>query len=161
MTYLLPLFLALSMLGCASIKNITNPLKDDEPKKSLEEKNTTTKPANADVSEAELYFYRQTDILTIGQTVELYVNDDEIGELGHSESLFKKVPIGKYELITKVGLSISIPVTGFGGACKFAKDFPLVDATHYFKIKFSPGIFCGEHEVIEISESEYKKLKEK
>ena len=161
MRYLVPILLTLSMLGCATIKNITDPLKDDEPKENLEEKNTPMKAPKADVSEVNLYFYRQTDVLTIGQTVELYVNDDEIGELGHGESLFKKVPAGKYELITKVGLSIGIPVTGFGGACKFAKDFPLVDATHYFKIKFSPGIFCGEHEVIEISESEYKKLKEK
>ena len=161
MVYLLPLFLALSMLGCATIKNITDPLKDDEPKENLEEKNTPMKAPKADVSEVNLYFYRQTDVLTIGQTVELYVNDDEIGELGHGESLFKKVPAGKYELTTKVGLSIGIPVIGFGGACKFSKDFPLADATHYFKIKFSPGLFCGEHEVIEISESEYKKLKEK
>ena len=65
---------------------------------------------------------------------------------------------GTYELITKVGWSLSLPVTGLGGACKFSGDFNFVDENYYFKIVFDPGLLCGEHEIVGILESEYLDL---
>lgn len=159
MRYLLPIMVLLTISGCTTLKNFTDPL--DKTKHSVEDKNKSSNVNNTKVKEADLFFYRQKDLLTIGQRVELHINGNELGVLGHGDSLFKKVSTGKHKITTKVGLSVGIRVTGFNGACKHSRDFPIVDAAHYFKIKFRPGIFCGKHRIIEISESEYKKLKNK
>ena len=156
---LLPLFLFLG--GCESIKNITDPLGDDkeENKDAKNEINETNKSKEVNVDQINLYFVRPADPLTIGQDVELYVDDDEVGELSHSTKIQTTVKKpGTYELATKVGWSLSLPVTGLGGACKYEGDFKFTEENYYFKIVFDPGLLCGEHEIIGILESEYSDL---
>ena len=101
---------------------------------------------------------RPADPLTIGQDVELYVEDDEVGELTYNTKIQTTVKPGTYALATKVGWSLSLPVTGLGGACKFEGDFKFTEQNYYFKIIFEPGLLCGEHEIIGIVESEYLEL---
>ena len=74
-----------------------------------------------------------------------------------------KSTTGKHKITTKVGLSIGVPVTGLGGAKKFKSKFEFTDDEHFYKIKFKMGkiLMPGKHEVIEISKSEYEKLKSK
>ena len=114
------LVLSLFLTGCETLKDITDPLDDDN-----EESNDISSDAiEANVEEINLYFVRPADPLTIGQDVELYVDDDEIGELTYNtktQTTVKKP--GTYELATKVGWSFSAPVTGLGGACKYEGDF--------------------------------------
>ena len=153
--FLLPLCLLLG--GCESIKNITDPLADDiEESKDAKNETNDSKAVKAD--EINLYFVRPADVLTIGQDVELYLDDDEIGELSYSTKIQTTVKPGTYELATKVGWSLSLPVTGLGGACKFEGDYKFTEENYYFKIVFDPGLLCGEHEIIGIVESEYSKL---
>ena len=154
--FLLPLCLFLG--GCESIKNITDPLVMTIRKKikMLKLKPMTTKAVKVD--EINLYFVRPADVLTIGQDVELYVDDDEVGELSYSTKIQTTVKPGTYELATKVGWSLSLPVTGLGGACKFEGDYKFTEENYYFKIVFDPGLLCGEHEIIGILESEYSDL---
>ena len=146
---------SLFLTGCESIKDITDPLDDDN-----EESNDISSDAiEANVEEINLYFVRPADPLTIGQDVELYIDDDEIGELTYNtktQTTVKKP--GTYELATKVGWSFSAPVTGLGGACKYEGDFKFTEQNYYFKIVFEPGLLCGEHEIIGILESEYSDL---
>ena len=155
---LLPLFLFLG--GCESIKNITDPLGDDkeENKDAKNETNETNESKEVKVDQINLYFIRPADPLTIGQDVELYVDDDEVGELSYSTKIQTTVKPGTYELATKVGWSLSLPVTGLGGACKYEGDFKFTEQNYYFKIVFEPGLLCGEHEIIGILESEYSDL---
>jgi hypothetical protein len=102
--FLLPLCLFLG--GCESIKNITDPLGDD--KKKNKDAKTETKDTNSvKADEINLYFVRPADVLTIGQDVELYVDDDEVGELSYSTKIQTTVKPGTYELATKVGWSLS------------------------------------------------------
>jgi|TARA_B100001094_G_C17752740_1_gene586595 hypothetical protein len=157
-TFLLPLWLFLA--GCESIKNITDPLADDkeENKDTKNKTNAANESNEAKVDQINLYFVRPADPLTIGQDVELYVDDDEVGELSYSTKIQTKVKPGTYELATKVGWSLSLPVTGLGGACKFEGDYKFSEENYYFKIVFDPGLLCGEHEIIGIVESEYSKL---
>ena len=149
------LVLSLFLTGCETVKDITDPLDDDN-----EESNDISSDAiEANVEEINLYFVRPADPLTIGQDVELYVDDDEIGELTYNtkiQTIVKKP--GTYELATKVGWSLSLPVTGLGGACKYEGDFKFTEQNYYFKIVFEPGLLCGEHEIIGILESEYSDL---
>ena len=149
------LVLSLFLTGCETVKDITDPLDDDN-----EESNDISSDAiEANVEEINLYFVRPADPLTIGQDVELYVDDDEIGELTYNtktQTTVKKP--GTYELATKVGWSFSAPVTGLGGACKYEGDFKFTEKNYYFKIVFEPGLLCGEHEIIGILESEYLDL---
>ena len=153
--FLLPLCLFLG--GCESIKNITDPLGDD--KKKNKDAKTKTKDTNSvKADEINLYFVRPADVLTIGQDVELYLDDDEVGELSYSTKFQTTVKPGTYELATKVGWSLSLPVTGLGGACKFEGDYKFTEENYYFKIVFDPGLLCGEHEIIGILESEYSDL---
>ena len=153
--FLLPLCLLLG--GCESIKNITDPLADDiEESKDAKNETNDSKAVKAD--EINLYFVRPADVLTIGQDVELYLDDDEIGELSYSTKIQTTVKPGTYELATKVGWSLSLPVTGLGGACKFEGDYKFTEENYYFKIVFDPGLLCGEHEIIGILESEYSDL---
>ena len=153
--FLLPLCLFLG--GCESIKNITDPLGDD--KRKNKDVKTETKDTNSvKADEINLYFVRPADVLTIGQAVELYVDDDEVGELSYSTKFQTTVKPGTYELATKVGWSLSLPVTGLGGACKFEGDYKFTEENYYFKIVFDPGLLCGEHEIIGIVESEYSDL---
>ena len=153
--FLLPLCLFLG--GCESIKNITNPLADDK-EENKDVKNETNDSKAVKVDEINLYFVRPADVLTIGQDVELYVDDDEVGELSYSTKIQTTVKPGTYELATKVGWSLSLPVTGLGGACKFEGDYKFTEENYYFKIVFDPGLLCGEHEIIGILESEYADL---
>ena len=153
--FLLPLCLFLG--GCESIKNITDPLADDK-EENKDVKNETNDTKAVKVDEINLYFVRPADVLTIGQDVELYVDDDEVGELSYSTKFQTTVKPGTYELATKVGWSLSLPVTGLGGACKFEGDYKFTEENYYFKIVFDPGLLCGEHEIIGILESEYSDL---
>ena len=153
--FLLPLCLLLG--GCESIKNITDPLADDK-EENKDVKNETNDSKAVKVDEINLYFVRPADVLTIGQDVELYVDDDEVGELSYSTKIQTTVKPGTYELATKVGWSLSLPVTGLGGACKFEGDYKFTEENYYFKIVFDPGLLCGEHEIIGILESEYADL---
>ena len=153
--FLLPLCLFLG--GCESIKNITDPLADDT-EENKDVKNETNDSKAVKVDEINLYFVRPADVLTIGQDVELYVDDDEVGELSYSTKIQTTVKPGTYELATKVGWSLSLPVTGLGGACKFEGDYKFTEENYYFKIVFDPGLLCGEHEIIGIVESEYSDL---
>ena len=153
--FLLPLCLLLG--GCESIKNITDPLADDK-EENKDVKNETNDSKAVKVDEINLYFVRPADVLTIGQDVELYVDDDEVGELSYSTKFQTTVKPGTYELATKVGWSLSLPVTGLGGACKFEGDYKFTEENYYFKIVFDPGLLCGEHEIIGILESEYSDL---
>ena len=153
--FLLPLCLLLG--GCESIKNITDPLADDK-EENKDVKNETNDSKAVKVDEINLYFVRPADVLTIGQDVELYVDDDEVGELSYSTKIQTTVKPGTYELATKVGWSLSLPVTGLGGACKFEGDYKFTEENYYFKIVFDPGLLCGEHEIIGIVESEYSDL---
>ena len=149
------LILSLFLTGCETVKDITDPLDDDnEVSNDISSDNT-----EANIEQINLYFVRPADPLTIGQDVELYVDDDEIGELTFNtkiQTIVKKP--GTYELATKVGWSLSLPVTGLGGACKYEGDFKFTEQNYYFKIVFEPGLLCGEHEIIGILESEYLDL---
>ena len=155
--FLFPLCLLLG--GCESIKNITDPLADDK-EENKDVKNETNDSKAVKVDEINLYFVRPADVLTIGQDVELYVDDDEVGKLSYSTKIQTTVKPGTYELATKVGWSLSLPVTGLGGACKFEGDYKFTEENYYFKIVFDPGLLCGEHEIIGILESEYSDLAE-
>ena len=146
--------LSLFLTGCESLKDITNPLDDD----SEESNDISGDTSKAIVKEINLYFVRPADPLTIGQDVELYVEDDEVGELTYNTKIQTTVKPGTYALATKVGWSLSLPVTGLGGACKFEGDFKFTEQNYYFKIIFEPGLLCGEHEIIGIVESEYLEL---
>jgi hypothetical protein len=149
------LVLSLFLTGCETVKDITDPLDDGNE----ESNNISSDTVEANVEQINLYFVRPADPLTIGQDVELYVDDDKIGELTYNtkiQSTVKKP--GIYELATKVGWSFSAPVTGLGGACKYEGDFKFTEKNYYFKIVFEPGLLCGEHEIIGILESEYSDL---
>jgi len=149
------LFLSLFLTGCETVKDITDPLDDDND----ESNNISSDTIEANVEEINLYFVRPADPLTIGQDVELYVDDDEIGELTYNTKIQTTVKKPRtYALATKVGWSLSLPVTGLGGACKFEGDFKFTEQNYYFKIIFEPGLLCGEHEIIGIVESEYSDL---
>jgi hypothetical protein len=148
------LVLSLFLTGCESLKDITNPLDDD----SEESNDISSDNTEVNIEQINLYFVRPADPLTIGQDVELYVDDDEVGELTYSTKIQTTVKPGTYELATKVGWSLSLPVTGLGGACKYEGDFKFTEQNYYFKIVFEPGLLCGEHEIIGILESEYSDL---
>jgi hypothetical protein len=149
------LVLSLFLTGCETVKDITDPLDDDKE----ESNDISSDTIEANVEEINLYFVRPADPLTIGQDVELYVDDDEIGELTYNTKIQTTVKKpGTYELATKVGWSFSAPVTGLGGACKYEGDFKFTEENYYFKIVFEPGLLCGEHEIIGILESEYSDL---
>ncbi|MDC6477462.1 hypothetical protein OAW71_04635 [Methylophilaceae bacterium] len=149
------LVLSLFLTGCETVKDITDPLDDDNEKSN----NISSDTIEVNVEEINLYFVRPADPLTIGQDVELYVDDDEIGELTYNTKIQTSVKKpGTYELATKVGWSFSAPVTGLGGACKYEGDFKFTEKNYYFKVVFDPGLLCGEHEIIGILESEYLDL---
>jgi hypothetical protein len=135
----------------------SDPLADDK-EENKDVKNETNDSKAVKVDEINLYFVRPADVLTIGQDVELYVDDDEVGELSYSTKIQTTVKPGTNELATKVGWSLSLPVTGLGGACKFEGDYKFTEENYYFKIVFDPGLLCGEHEIIGIVESEYSDL---
>ncbi|MDG1692976.1 MAG: hypothetical protein P8I00_04530 [Methylophilaceae bacterium] len=135
---------------------MTDPIEEEG---SNQETELSTQTENEIIKEVNLFFVRPADPLTIGQDVELYVDDDEIGELTYNTKIQTTVKKpGTYELATKVGWSFSAPVTGLGGACKYEGDFKFTEKNYYFKIVFEPGLLCGEHEIIGILESEYSDL---
>ena len=135
---------------------MTDPIEEEG---SNQETELSTQTENEIIKEVNLFFVRPADPLTIGQDVELYVDDDEIGELTYNTKIQTTVKKpGTYELATKVGWSFSAPVTGLGGACKYEGDFKFTEKNYYFKIVFEPGLLCGEHEIIGILESEYLDL---
>ncbi len=156
-TILFLLAFSLFLTGCETVKDITDPLDDDNEKSN----DISSDTSEVNIEQINLYFVRPADPLTIGQDVELYVDDNEIGELTYNtkiQTILKKP--GTYELATKVGWSFSAPVTGLGGACKYEGDFKFTEKNYYFKIVFDPGLLCGEHEIIGILEPEYLKLEE-
>ena len=124
------LVLSLFLTGCETVKDITDPLDDDNE----ESNNISSDTVEANVEQINLYFVRPADPLTIGQDVELYVDDDEVGELSYSTKIQTTVKPGTYELATKIGWSLSLPVTGLGGACKFEGDYKFTEENYYFKI---------------------------
>lgn len=135
---------------------MTDPIEEEG---SNQETELSTQTENEIIKEVNLFFVRPADPLTIGQDVELYVDDDEIGELTYNTKIQTTVKKpGTYELATKVGWSFSAPVTGLGGACKYEGDFKFTEKNYYFKIVFDPGLLCGEHEIIGILKSEYSDL---
>ena len=135
---------------------MTDPIEEEG---SNQETELSTQTENEIIKEVNLFFVRPADPLTIGQDVELYVDDDEIGELTYNTKIQTTVKKpGTYELATKVGWSFSAPVTGLGGACKYEGDFKFTEKNYYFKVVFDPGLLCGEHEIIGILESEYLDL---
>ena len=135
---------------------MTDPIEEEG---SNQETELSTQTENEIIKEVNLFFVRPADPLTIGQDVELYVDDDEIGELTYNTKIQTTVKKpGTYELATKVGWSFSAPVTGLGGACKYEGDFKFTEKNYYFKIVFFLLLLCGEHEIIGIVESEYSKL---
>ena len=154
-TILFLLAFSLFLTGCETVKDITDPLDDDNEKSN----DISSDTSEVNIEQINLYFVRPADPLTIGQDVELYVNDNEIGELTYNTKIQATVKKpGTYELATKVGWSFSAPVTGLGGACKYEGDFKFTEKNYYFKIVFEPGLLCGEHEIIGILESEYSDL---
>lgn len=156
-TILFLLAFSLFLTGCETVKDITDPLDDDNEKSN----DISSDTSEVNIEQINLYFVRPADPLTIGQDVELYVDDNEIGELTYNtkiQTTLKKS--GTYELATKVGWSFSAPVTGLGGACKYEGDFKFTEKNYYFKIVFDPGLLCGEHEIIGILEPEYLELEE-
>lgn len=143
-----------ALAGCMSPKDVTNPYKS-EPITQTSSENTQALSKDAEIS---LYFFRPESYLTLGQKVELYVDGNQIGTLGQNDKIQFNSKSGTHQLTTKVGLSIGMPVTGLGGACKFSDKYSLTKEKHFFKIEFSSGFLCGEHEVIEISESDFQSL---
>lgn len=148
----LALILFLTLLaGCSSFKDITNPISDRAPPER----------SGARVSEGTkttLYFFRPQSLLTLGQRVEIHIDGRETAILGHNDEVQLSSLTGGHIIDTKVGLSLAIPITGLGGACKFSERYIFSQKKHFFKIKFSPGLICGEHEVIEVSEEDYRRL---
>jgi hypothetical protein len=142
------------LVGCSSFKDVSNPYKL-EPKKQTSSEKTHALSKHDEIG---LYFFRPKSFLTLGQKVELYVDGNQIGTLGHNDKIHFNSKPGTHKLTTKVGLSLGLAVTGLGGACKFSDNYSLTREKHFFKIEFSPGLLCGEHEVIEISESDFQKL---
>ena len=115
----------------------------------------------ASAGETKAYFVRPADLKTVGQGVKLYVDKKYIGKVWHNRFAVVKSTTGKHKLMTKVGLSIGVPVTGLGGAKKFKSKVSFSKNEHYYKIKFKMGkmLFPGKHEIIEISKSEFETLK--
>jgi hypothetical protein len=113
--------------------------------------------------ETTAHFVRPADLKTVGQGVKLYVGENYIGKIWHNKYAVVKSTTGKHEIITKVGLSIGLPITGLGGAREFKSKFDFNEAEHFFKIEFAMGkmLMPGKHEVIEISKSEYETIKSK
>jgi transcriptional regulatory protein LevR len=103
-------------------------------------------------------FIRPSDVMTIGQKVKLSVDGKEIAKMGHNKVAVFKTEKGKHKFETKVGLSLSIPVTGFGGAKKFKSKVNLDKDQHFFKIEFKAAMMGGKHRIIEIDEAEYNEL---
>ena len=111
--------------------------------------------------ESTAYFVRASDVKTVGQGVKLYIGKKYVGKVWTNNYAVATTKTGKQKITTKVGLSIGVPVTGLGGAKKFKSKFEFTEDEHYFKIKFKMGklLLPGNHEVIEISKSEYLSLK--
>ena len=142
-------FMSLNLIllaGCASLSDIEDPLKDKSVSKKLIEETISGREVN-------LYFFRTSAILTAGQVVDLYINDNEVGEIRNGSNFETKTKSGNKEIATKVGLSL-----GLQGVCKFAENFNLTKQNYYFKIDYDTGILCGEYEIIEISKTDYDAL---
>ena len=142
-------FMSLNLIllaGCATLSDIEDPLKDKSVSKNLIEETISGREVN-------LYFFRTSAILTAGQVVDLYINDNEVGEIRNGSNFETKTKSGNQEIATKVGVSI-----GLQGVCKFSKDFNLTKKSYYFKVDYDAGILCGEYEIIEISKTDYDAL---
>jgi hypothetical protein len=134
------------LMGCETLKDIEDPMKEVSVSNKVIEEAIPGKEVN-------LYFFRPSALLTSGQIVDLYINDNEVGEIRNGSHFETKTQSGNYEIATKVGFSI-----GLQGVCKFAKDFNLTKQSYYFKIDYDAGILCGEYEIIEISKADYNDL---
>ena len=69
--------------------------------------------------ESTAYFVRPADLKTVGQGVKLYVDKKYIGKVWTNKHAVVRTDTGKHKIMTKVGLSIGVPITGLGGAKKF------------------------------------------
>ena len=134
------------LMGCETLKNIEDPLKDSSASNKLIEEALVS-------TEVNLYFFRTSAILTAGQVVDLYIDDNEVGEIRNGSNFETKTKSGNKEIATKVGLSL-----GLQGVCKFSEDFNLTKQSYYFKIDYDTGILCGEYEITEISKTDYNAL---
>ena len=143
------------LAGCTSPKDISNPYKS-KPTIPASSENKQGLSKNAEIG---LYFFRPKSFLTLGQKVELYIDGNQSGTLGHHDKVHFNSTAGTHPFTTEVGLSLSLPVTGSAGACTFSDNYNLTKQKHFFKIKFSPGLLCGVDQVIEISESDFKVYK--
>jgi hypothetical protein len=63
---------------------MTDPIEEEG---SNQETELSTQTENEIIREVNLFFVRPADPLTIGQDVELYVDDDEIGELTYNTKI--------------------------------------------------------------------------
>ena len=113
--------------------------------------------------EVKAHFIRPADLKTVGQGVKVYLGKRYIGKFWHDNYGVIETKKGKHKIVTKVGLSVNLPVTGLGGAKKFKTKRILEDSNHYFKIIFKMGklMIPWKHEIIEITKDEYLSLKEK
>ena len=120
-------------------------------------------PSYSFSSEVKAHFIRPADLKTVGQGVKVYLGKKYIGKFWHDNYGVIETKKGKHKIVTKVGLSVNLPVTGLGGAKKFKTKRILENSNHYFKIIFKKGkmMMPGKHEIIEITKDEYLSLKEK
>ena len=133
------LFVALSLVGCAS-------------------KTPYNAPAQSE-SVSKIQMVRPADPMTLTQGVEIEINNKYVDKLWHTSELVTYVKYGENNLTTSVGVSLGFPnVTGFNGAKEFNKVFNFSKPNHYFKVEFSPGLLAGQHIIYEITEKEFKKL---
>jgi ABC-type Fe3+-hydroxamate transport system substrate-binding protein len=146
--YSLMSLILILLSGCATLSDIEDPLKDSSASNKV-----TEEAIPGTEIEVDLYFFRTSALLTAGQAVDLYINDNEVGEIRNGSNFETTTKSGSHEIATKVGVSI-----GLQGVCKFAKDFNLTKQSYYFKIDYDTGILCGEYEIIEISKADYDAL---
>ena len=133
------LFIALSLVGCAS-------------------KTPYNAPAQSE-SVSKIQMVRPADPMTLTQGVEIEINNKYVDKLWHTSELVTYAKYGDHNLTTSVGVSLGFPnVTGFNGAKEFNKVFNFSKPNHFFKVEFSPGLLAGQHIIYEITEKEFKTL---
>jgi hypothetical protein len=114
-----------------------------------------------EAGQATLSFVRPFDPMTVAQNVKLKIGKNEVAKLSVGESFQTTISPGKYTLQTSVGWSLGVPnVTGYNGARKFKKIYPLSSGERFFKIHFKPSLMGGKHEIIEITGDAFGSLVE-
>ena len=104
-------------------------------------------------------FIRPFDAMTVSHNVKLKIDKKQVAKLFHNEAFSMKLSPGKHVFQTSVGLSLGVPnVTGFNGARKFKKKFTFEQGDYFFKVDFKPAVMGGKHEIIPVTQDEYKAL---